>query len=380
MAVPKFKDEPAATIADDDWHKPEAPIPLFTQSSQFRNWRYSKSGLEKIRTELNVTAVQRVRSMVEEEKAEQSSAPVASTSAAPTTEPSRSNSPTPPSEIEYLTVADELSLVTYYLTQVAALCGAFRFPEMVQATAMTYLKRFYLRNTCMDYHPKNVMLTCVFLATKTENFPVSIDSFSSRIKSSPEDILSLEFLVSQSLKFEYKVHHAHVAAYGLSVDMKAGGDPASEVDEAYHSAHKLVKFSRLTDAEFIYTPSQIAIAAFRLVNPSLIDKWIGVKEAKVDSRKAEGKKSMEGEVLAQGELLEYLDEAGRLIQAAEKNPVDKQAVTEVDKRLRWARNPEKDPKSALYKKRKAEEDAEREQKALAKAAKQPPQDDSDVFS
>lgn len=47
--------------------------------------------------------------------------------------------------------------MAYYLTQVAALCGAFKYPEIVTATAMTYLKRFYLRNTCMDYHPKNIM-------------------------------------------------------------------------------------------------------------------------------------------------------------------------------------------------------------------------------
>jgi len=37
------------------------------------------------------------------------------------------------------------------------MCGAFGFPEMVQATSMSYLKRFYLGNTVMDYHPKNVM-------------------------------------------------------------------------------------------------------------------------------------------------------------------------------------------------------------------------------
>lgn len=77
--------------------------------------------------------------------------PVASTSETP-----------PPAEIEYLTVSDELSLVTYYIQQVAALCNAFKFPVMVQATAMSYLKRFYLRNTCMDYHPKTVMYVFYF--------------------------------------------------------------------------------------------------------------------------------------------------------------------------------------------------------------------------
>lgn len=33
----------------------------------------------------------------------------------------------------------------------------FRFPEEVEATAVSYLKRFYLKNTVMDWHPKNVM-------------------------------------------------------------------------------------------------------------------------------------------------------------------------------------------------------------------------------
>jgi cyclin H len=27
----------------------------------------------------------------------------------------------------------------------------------VEATAVAYLKRFYLKNTAMDWHPKNVM-------------------------------------------------------------------------------------------------------------------------------------------------------------------------------------------------------------------------------
>lgn len=61
----------------------------------------------------------------------------------------------------------------------------------------------------------------MYLATKTENCSTSIDQFAGRIpNASPADILSLEFLVSQSLHFEYKVHHAHVALNGLTLDMQ----------------------------------------------------------------------------------------------------------------------------------------------------------------
>lgn len=47
-------------------------------------------------------------------------------------------------------------------------------------------------------------------------------------------------------------------------------------------------------------------------------------------------------------LRECLVEIGELILEAERKGVDTEAVREVDIRLRWARNPEKDPKSAMY--------------------------------
>ena len=56
-----------------------------------------------------------------------------------------------------MTANEELLLVRHYLTKVVQLCGHFRFPEEVEATATTYIKRFYLTNTVMDWHPKNVM-------------------------------------------------------------------------------------------------------------------------------------------------------------------------------------------------------------------------------
>ena len=59
--------------------------------------------------------------------------------------------------ISFLNAEEELLLVKLYVGKVSQLCGHFRFPEEVEATAISYLKRFYLRNTVMDWHPKNVM-------------------------------------------------------------------------------------------------------------------------------------------------------------------------------------------------------------------------------
>ncbi|GAA5964990.1 hypothetical protein JCM3765_004819 [Sporobolomyces pararoseus] len=353
------------------------PIQLYPQSSQFRNWRYSKQGLEKVRNELNEQAVQRMKTLWEEEKAQQ-----ATTTASTPSEPSTSSNPpsaapTPPpastSDIEYLTVEDEQLLVTYYLTQIQAMCGAFQFPEMVQATAMSYLKRFYLGNTVMDYHPKNIMLTCVFLATKTENFPISIDSFSARVKTPPVDILSLEFLVSQSLKFEYKVHHAHLALNGILLDLQTcPGVNLTTIAPTVSKAQSYLRTSRHTSAELIYSPSQIALSCLHLVSPSLVESYLSSKQSNAENKSKS--------TLERTKMIKLLQEIGEMITNCQKNPVAKDKVKDIDKRLKWARNPEKDPSSALYKKRKREEEEEKERKEREKAAKRPKvEDDGSVF-
>lgn len=147
-------------------------------------------------------------------------------------------------DVLFLTADEELLLVRHYLTKVVQLCGHFRFPEEVEATATTYIKRFYLMNTVMDWHPKNVMygqskasfcalcvtysglflenrLTALFLATKTTNNPISLDSYAAHIpRTEPADVLELEFLVAQSLGFDFAVWHPHRALWGAWLDLQ----------------------------------------------------------------------------------------------------------------------------------------------------------------
>ena len=135
---------------------------------------------------------------------------------------------------------EEILLIKLYITKITQLCALFRFPEEVEATAVTYLKRFYLKNTVMDWHPKNVMcvfsscpfkrwsinpsscrLTALFLATKTTNNPISLEAYVTHIpKTAPKDVLDLEFLVAQSLNFEFAVWHAHRSLWGIWLDIQ----------------------------------------------------------------------------------------------------------------------------------------------------------------
>ncbi|KPV77706.1 uncharacterized protein RHOBADRAFT_51524 [Rhodotorula graminis WP1] len=381
------------------------PVQLYHQSSQYRNWRFSKEQLDKIRQDLNEQAVERAQQAQTESTGDR---PAATADGSTSEPPSQPATPPAPADIEYLSVADEQLLVAYYLQQAVGLCGAFKFPEMVTATALSYLKRFYLRNTAMDYHPKDIMLTCVFLATKTENFAISIDTFAAKVKVLPADILALEFLVSQSLHFEYKVHHAHLALSGLVLDMQTTGVPSSSIASALPRAQAFLRAARLSPAELVYAPSQIALACMRIADRSAVETWLAAKgkgaseqkeerearrapagptsAVKKEGEEGEGAPRARGEdkgdepqQLEQDVLLRLLDEVQGMIQEQQRNPVDKDKVREVDRRLKWARNPEKDPKSALYKKRKAEEEAAREEKDRAKMAKRPQNDDASVF-
>jgi len=201
-------------------------------------------------------------------------------------------------------------------------------------------------------------LTCVFLATKTENFPISIDTFSSRVKTPPTDILSLEFLVSQSLRFEYKVHHAHLALNGILLDLQVRSltslphshllprlhplstktipeiDP-STISSSASKAQSHLRTSRHTSLELLYTPSQIALSCLSLSSPSLAHSYLLSKTSKpTQTQKVEVEK-----------MERLLNEVGAVVK--ESKGIDKERVKDIDKRLKWARNPEKDPSSAL---------------------------------
>ena len=64
-------------------------------------------------------------------------------------------------------------------------------------------------------------LTALFLATKTTNNPISLETYTAHIpKTEPGDVLELEFLVAQSLNFEFTVWHAHRALWGMYLDLQ----------------------------------------------------------------------------------------------------------------------------------------------------------------
>lgn len=71
-------------------------------------------------------------------------------------------------EEQFLSHTDERTLLRFYELQLRDFCRRFNppMPRATVATALHYFKRFYLRNSVMDYHPKEILVTCVYLACK----------------------------------------------------------------------------------------------------------------------------------------------------------------------------------------------------------------------
>ncbi|KAI0778062.1 cyclin-like protein [Trametes elegans] len=319
--------------------------PLYAGSTQFRHWRFSPEQLVRMRSTLNEDAVSAIRNAFE------------------------ADSPGSSASVSFLNADEEHLLVKLYVGKIAQLCGHFRFPEEVEATAVSYLKRFYLKNTVMDWHPKNVMLTALFLATKTTNHPISLESYASHIpRTVPSDVLDLEFLVAQSLGFDFAVWHSHRALWGIWLDVQVStpmirrcqlrtdtaqtlpDTPIEELSKAYETAVGHVRAARLTDAEFIYTPSQIALACFSLASPALASAWAHAKFP----------------ASARPLVLDVLEPIKALI-LRDGSPPDVEAVREVDRRLRLCKNPEKIPGSNAYNKKQQEKERKASEKRKRKA-------------
>ncbi len=111
-----------------------------------------------------------------------------------------------------------------------------------------------------------------------------------------------------------------------------------------------VRAARLTDAEFVYTPSQIALTCFSLASPTLASAWT---HAKFPSS-------------PHPPVLDVLEPIKAMILGDGSSP-DVEAVREVDRRLRLCKNPEKIVGSNAYTKKQQEKERKADEKRRRKA-------------
>ncbi|KAJ5573584.1 uncharacterized protein N7459_008011 [Penicillium hispanicum] len=285
---------------------------IYRSSSQFRLWSYTRSSLQELRTKTNAVASARVRAALHRSREAHS----ATSSAAGTPQPGSDGESKQPDalNIECLTPEEELILVRYYCEQMLELGEAYKppLPTMVRATAIQYLRRFYLTNSPMTYHPKSIMACALFLATKTDNYYMSLRQFANEIPGhTPEDVIAPEFLLMQGLRFTFDIRHPFRGLEGGFMELQAMAQgqgqpaphlphqtpsqlqqallsiappliPSSSISDRIARAHGVTRemlksAAQMTDAYFLYTPSQIWLSAFFLADRPLAEFYLDTK-------------------------------------------------------------------------------------------------------
>ncbi|KAB8218691.1 cyclin-like protein [Aspergillus novoparasiticus] len=354
---------------------------FYRSSSQFRLWSYTETSLKSLRATTNANASERVRSALRKSREAQQSA----TSSAAGTPAANQNGSDADSkaggeetEIECLTPEEEHQLVRYFCEQIIELGEMYKppLPTIVRATAIQYLRRFYLTNSPMTYHPKSIMLCALFLATKTDNYYLSLRQFAEVIPggTTPEDLIQPEFLVMQSLRFTFDVRHPFRGLEGGIMELQAisqgMGQPAphfptqtpedlkrrlhslpalpttssSSITDRLARAHQntreiLKSAAQMTDAYFLYTPSQIWLAAFMIADKPLAEFYL---ETKLGGPQEQQQGSPLYELRTK--LLRTLTDCSNLLQAYKplaSDPDQKKNLRRIRKKLTHCQNPDK---------------------------------------
>ncbi|XP_066249135.1 cyclin-H [Euwallacea similis] len=246
----------------------------------------------------------------------------------------------------FLTPEEERVMVKKFQLNLRDFCKRFQpaMPRCVMGTAFHYFKRFYITNSVMNFHPKEIMVTCVYLSCKVEEFNVSIQQFVANIKGDREKatdiILNNELLLMEQLNFHLAIHNPFRPVEGLLIDIKTRGS-LHDPERLRQGTEQFLERALLTDSILLYSPSQVALAAILHAASKL--------QENLDSYVTEVLFGNGGR-----DKLEVLIDAVRAIRSMEKtadSAPDKSYIKILDKKLDKCRNPENNPDSDIYKKK-----------------------------
>ncbi|RAH66046.1 TFIIH complex kinase subunit CCL1 [Aspergillus aculeatinus CBS 121060] len=361
---------------------------FYRTSSQYRLWSFTAASLQAQRATTNAVASDRVRAAIRRaQEARRSATSSATGTAVPEVEGSTStststNHPAKAEEkpIECLTPEEEQQTVSYYCEQIIQLGEAYKppLPTIVRATAIQYLRRFYLTNSPMTYHPKQIMPCALFLATKTDNYYMSLRQFADGVPgdTTAEDIIAPEFVVMQSLRFTFDVRHPFRGLEGGIMELQAlaagQGQPAphlaatqtpeslqrgllalpsssktitDRIARAHHTTREILKSAaQITDVYFLFTPAQIWLAALMLADRPLAEYYLDTKLGFPQSSVQEAE-AADGLAALRPKLLRTLSDCAAMLQAYKPLASDPEQMKTlrriIGKKLYHCQNPEK---------------------------------------
>lgn len=244
------------------------------------------------------------------------------------------------------------------------------------------MKRFYLFNSPMSYEPQRISRSIMYMAGKTENIHLTAQGYAEKFpNTTPDEVLAPEYIIIQALRFTFDVKHpfrglrggflemtsmaqgkgvapesSGKSAQDMQADMlhlprRPGGpehrltpeELQSRVEKAYAHASQILKTAGiLTDAYFLYTPSQIWLAAMLIADEVLTRFYLSTKFPSTSDRTYT---KLVDVVRACADLLKtYRTLSHPNLSEEEQNALDAEEAAEVKaliKKLRQCRDPDR---------------------------------------
>lgn len=290
---------------------------LYRQSTQYKSWSFTPAELARLRQKTNAHAAAQVKLHMAQDASERAKLGALDAASAPDSgadTPNPNGNGTGPGEVDCLTVDEEKRVVDKFCETAVKLGDFLKAQPDVMATAIQFMRRFYLYNSPMTYDGTKISKTAFFLAMKLElgTRAGSASDFAARLpRTTRDDIVAPEYTIVQALRFNFEVRHPFRGLKGLHLELSDmvhanyayapahpdARDPADLRAEALaaldvsgeaeaegklgniyaHAKDILTMAAQLTDAYFLYTPSQILLAAHLLAAPALTTFYLGTK-------------------------------------------------------------------------------------------------------
>ncbi|GAX76437.1 hypothetical protein CEUSTIGMA_g3882.t1 [Chlamydomonas eustigma] len=276
-----------------------------------------------------------------------------------------------------VSLEDQLKVLRFYERQIMKLCATLNYPPKVKATAIMYLKRFYLIHSCLTHDPARLMLTSVYLAGKIEESYIGAEEFCKLMKQDPKAVLGSEVLLLQGLSFDLIIHSPYRALQGLIEEIcgsrtagQAGDNkdllsshsslvmsttsPPPPLEDALSTASNdqiekwrlrsvsAIDALMLSDAPLQYPPGQLALAALRsslrasgIPIPKFLHRIV-CKSLSMSTEDQDMRDSVDQQAHQINMLVSALDDIDRL-GAAGSQKVDEEEVRAIDLRLKTMR-------------------------------------------
>ncbi|KAE9026965.1 hypothetical protein PR003_g11153 [Phytophthora rubi] len=172
--------------------------------------------------------------------------------------------------LEFLSPEQEALLRDFYEEKIQESCSAqfLRTSDKVKCCAMLLFKRFYLSNSVMEFHPKYLVPTAIYVAGKVEEQYMSVDTVADQLHVDHKFIIGHEMVLLEGVRFQLIMYHPFRALLGFLDDFRAFAKqvlnkdlPATVLQKLHANSTALLNNLLLTDLPLLHYPSYLALAA-----------------------------------------------------------------------------------------------------------------------